>query len=619
VRKPRTFLCGGAKAEVETGHVSVPLDTTGPERNVNLRLEDVAKVMTSALNPRVLDFLELAAYIYAADSSVARDTGWLDQASTEPWGREFTFHVAVRDPIFWSDPRTIAVLTRLLKFLSDDAYNFHFHQMEHSLPVQMYLELGDLQDWPFYGVDRVLMFSGGLDSLAGAVDTAASGSPLVLVSHRPVAALSKRQQDLFTALRSGVQSNMIRIPVWVNKESGLGRDFSQRTRSFLFAALGTAVAESVQAEGLRFFENGIVSLNLPVADEVLRSRASRTTHPMSLAYLAELCSLVIGRNLAVDNPYIHLTKTEVLEQIRDHGASKLIMHTVSCAHYGIHQSSSRRHCGTCSQCIDRRVAVLASGQSDYDPQDDYVSEVFTGPRQPRYEQNMATDYVRHALELNGMADEEMAARFNLEFSQAVRHEERRGASVQAYIAMHKRHASSVDTVVKQQMTVHSAGFVDGTLCDSSLLALVAGQRHRESIWRRYAERIVHMLASGLPVACKSHPPKNEPHLQEICDGILRGQESLLIREFPYLRWSSSATKPDWSAEALSLWVELKFVRQASDIRQITEDIAADITKYGDNQRHVLFVIYDPEHLVVDEPSFASDISAHEGMIVRFIR
>jgi hypothetical protein len=232
---------------------------------------------------------------------------------------------------------------------------------------------------------------------------------------------------------------------------------------------------------------------------------------------------------------------------------------------------------------------------------------------------MATDYVRHALELDRMSEEELGIRFNLEFSQAVRNEEQRGASVQAYIAMHKRHASSVDMVVKQQMAIHSAGFVDGTLCDSSMLALIAGQRHREPIWRRYAERVVHMLPSGLPVACQTHQPKDEPHLQQICDAILRGHESSLLREFPYMRWSSSATKPDWSAEALSLWVELKYIRQRRDRRQITEDIAADITKYGDNQRHVLFIIYDPQHLEVDEQSFASDIPAHEGLIVRFIR
>lgn len=59
------------------------------------------------------------------------------------------------------------------------------------------------------------------------------------------------------------------------------------------------------------------------------------------------------------------------------------------------------------------------------------------------------------------------------------------------------------------------------------------------------------------------------------------------REFPFLRWGSTATKPDWSAEEFCLWVELKYVREKSDIPPITEAIAADITNYGDNERRVL--------------------------------
>jgi hypothetical protein len=86
-----------------------------------------------------------------------------------------------------------------------------------------------------------------------------------------------------------------------------------------------------------------------------------------------------------------------------------------------------------------------------------------------------------------------------------------------------------------------------------------------------------------------------------------------------MRWGAVATKPDWSAEDLRLWVELKYVRKKSDIRQISEDIAADITKYGDNRRRVLFVVYDPEHLITDEKAFAAPVIGREGMFLRIIR
>lgn len=162
---------------------------------------------------------------------------------------------------------------------------------------------------------------------------------------------------------------MIHIPVWINKEKNLGREHTQRTRSFLYSALGTVVAESVKAAGVRFFENGVVSLNLPVADEVLRARASRTTHPRALELFSRLYRLVTERHFVVDNPYLFKTKAEVVSTIAKRGAGHLIKYTCSCSRV-FFQSKTQWHCGACSQCIDRRIAVFAAGQEENDPKID---------------------------------------------------------------------------------------------------------------------------------------------------------------------------------------------------------------------------------------------------------
>ena len=86
-----------------------------------------------------------------------------------------------------------------------------------------------------------------------------------------------------------------------------------------------------------------------------------------------------------------------------------------------------------------------------------------------------------------------------------------------------------------------------------------------------------------------------------------------------MRWASKLTKPDWSNEKLNIWIELKYVRQKSDILQITEDIAADITKYGDNQRFTLFVIYDPSHLIVEDIEFGKTFKRYSTFLIEFIR
>lgn len=621
--EPRLFLCNGVKlpddASLREDRRVVELSTQSPIANVHIRLEDVARVFMKDLLPRFEDLLEIAAYVYTADCATRRGEEWSDDYTTEPWDRDLKFIIPVRDLVFWTREDVQNLLIEILDFLSNDKYAFEFCKLRQSQPKQCYLEFGDHEDWPFNSVERVLMFSGGLDSLAGAVETAAQGGKLVLVSHRPVATLSSRQRHLFNELRKEYPVQMIHIPVWVNKDKDLGREHTQRTRSFLYSALGMVVAESVKAAGIRFFENGIVSLNLPVADEVLRARASRTTHPKTLHLLSKLLSLVAERGFVVDNPYLFKTKADVISTIAERGAGRLIKFTCSCAHTGFFKSKNQWHCGTCSQCIDRRIAILAAGQESNDPDFDYVSDVFIGHRKDGYEQNMAVDFARHAIELHRMSDVEISTKFNREFTRAVRFQPNQREAAQRLVEMHKKHGGIVNSILQQQVQQHADKLVESGLDESSMLALVVGQQHMKPLWNRYSDRIIEILAKGLPIACKTHKPKDEPHLQEVCDGILRAYDTDLVREFPFMRWSSSLTKPDWSAEPLRLWVELKYVRKKADIRPITEAIAADITKYGDNQRHVLFVIYDPSHIVTDEQSFSEPILRRQDMLVNFIR
>jgi hypothetical protein len=238
----------------------------------------VAKVLRQDLSPRLVDFLEIASYVFSADCATPRGKRWAYDNSTEPWERDLAFVIPVRDPGFWGAPKISRLIEDVLSFLSNDTYSFRFVALPRDRVDQSYFEFGDQKAWQFYRPERVLMFSGGLDSLAGAVEMASKGEKLVLVSHRPVSTIDARQSKLFAALQAKFPDQLIRIPVWINKQESLGREPTQRTRSFLFSALGTLVAQSVQAEGVRFYENGVVSLNLPIAGEALRARASRTTH-----------------------------------------------------------------------------------------------------------------------------------------------------------------------------------------------------------------------------------------------------------------------------------------------------------------------------------------------------
>jgi hypothetical protein len=622
--RPRSILCGGIKLSSDdplcVGRQVIHLNTQGNKANVNLVLEDLAKVFVEHLTPRLEDLMEIAAYVYATDCATVRGGKWGDEDATEPWSRDFQFVVPVRDPAFWSETKVRELLEQTLGFLSDDAYKFEFKPLTSKKQKQGYFEFGANKDWPFYKPERVIMFSGGLDSLAGTVETAAKGKNLVLVSHRPVAAQSSRQTKLFSGLQSAFPAvKMIHIPVWINKDKNIGREHTQRTRSFLYSALGTVVAASIQAPGVRFFENGVVSLNLPVADEVIGARASRTTHPQALQWFGQLYSLVLGRTLELDNPFFFNTKQEVIEIIAQRGQASLIGLTCSCAHQGFFQTKTQWHCGTCSQCIDRRIAILAAGQVAHDEEDDYVCNVFTGPRKEGYHRNMAVNYARHATELHRMGPEEMIAKFNTEISRAVRCMDKKSEAAQQIVKMHERHAEAVHAVLRAQIATNASGIIDGSVQGTSMIAMVMSQQHLVSGWRSYADRIIGILSKGVPPICQKKQPENEPRLQEIMDGLLKANEIELVREYPYMTWGSSLTKPDWSDESLGLWVEAKYARKKDGLAKISDAIAADITKYGDSQRRVLFVIYDPDRLIVDEQAFCEPIRKRPTMQVHILR
>lgn len=92
---------------------------------------------------------------------------------------------------------------------------------------------------------------------------------------------------------------------------------------------------------------------------------------------------------------------------------------------------------------------------------------------------MAVDYARHGIELCRRSESELAALFNAELNRAVRYEPKRSEAAEKIISMHKRHGEVVTRVLQEKIADHAAKLVEGTIDDSSLLALVIGKKHLE--------------------------------------------------------------------------------------------------------------------------------------------
>ncbi len=476
MRQPRLVLCNGAQPPgqgFERQRI-LELDALAPQSDVHLRLENVTDAFARQLPPRFVDLLELATYVFVADCDVSRELKWTQGDSTEQWARDFHFVVPVREPEFWQRDDVSQTLVQALQFLSSDRFSFDFCSLRQHRDSRNYLEIGDEDIAPFKKAERVILFSGGLDSLAGAVEAGRRGEPLVLVSHVPVSRLKTRQAKLASRIREELNARVFHVPVWVNK-TGHDREPTQRTRTFLFASLGAAVAQALGIRGIRFYENGVVSLNLPVASEALSSRASRTTHPLALHYLQDLLRQVTEtEDFAIDNPFVFSTKHEVVLALLRGDATGLIRDSCSCSRIRFH-ARSQTHCGMCGQCIDRRIAILRAGLAECDSETDYATCVFTGERpldpEHPYDHNIAVNYLRFCRDLQHLSEDGILVRHSKELSRAARVFPDPHEATLRFIRMLKRHADSVLQVLEEQLRLHCHRLLDHTLPETSLLGM----------------------------------------------------------------------------------------------------------------------------------------------------
>lgn len=304
---PRLILCGGLTPARRSRTGDEPLALTigrGP-RDVHLRLSQFSDAMRAGLSPVAADLLELAAYVYVADQAVRRG-GTKSFDYGDRWHRDFRFRVPVRCPAVWNRPEVRDALRGLLRFLTDDGYEFEFVPARHATALDRFL-FDDLPPPAGAGFEEVALFSGGLDSLCGAVEEVLAGQRrVVLVSHRPENRVFARQQGLVAAIRSRVPSPKLapyHFAAVVNKGKVHNREFTQRSRSFLFAATAAVVARVFGLDRVRFYENGVTSLNLPVSPQMIGGRASRTTHPQTLYRFSRLFTLLFETGFVVENPF----------------------------------------------------------------------------------------------------------------------------------------------------------------------------------------------------------------------------------------------------------------------------------------------------------------------------
>ena len=585
------FLCNGESLPDDMDGVpGTALDYRPQIGNANVRLGLPDFVQSVYHLPdRFLDLLEIAAYVFAGDRLTLR--GSKNTVEYHSWARNLHYVMRVRDHAFWSRSDVQDALRAALLFMTgDQSYDFTF-QPGHSTPP------ADLFDSEVFQVEAagslsIMLFSGGLDSLAGAVQRLEETNDRVcLVSHQSSQPSIVRTQDsLVKALQGEYPGRVHHYRFRTNLRRIRAKEETQRTRSFLYGSIAFAIAHTFGRDRVFVYENGITSLNFTRRDDLLNARASRTTHPQTLGRLAQLFSIIAERPISMETPFLWKTKSDVVDVLIASGFGHLIPSSVSCSHT-FKSEINATHCGECFQCIDRRIGAYGAQAEKHDHSGLYANDIIGKTISNAESKTTVVDYLRQAgnfanwnvdyfyrqtlddlQHLNGWVpncDDEMVL-------------------VGEVWSLCSRHGNQVGQALRRMRDLHESVFAP--LAQDSLLKVVSDREFLRAPIERLVTSIENRLESALPKSFRSVRPVNEADLNDKIEGILDTWRDDLQREHPSVPFARAGVVPDFSIERGHLLIEGKYIRSKTTPSRVTEGMAADLTKYP-QEAHVLFVVY----------------------------
>lgn len=339
------------------------------DRGMNQLLERLHKLHVRPSETAV-DLMIVAASVYAADTGVSRE-----RFADDKWTRMLELEVPVKDPDLWNG--LAPKISGMLRFLTGDHWTMSFRPRPEGFEEFTRLpERLDLTDFT-----HVSLFSGGLDSLIGAIDLIASGQKPLLISHYWDGEASNAQRQLLDVLKArhadGFESIRAFIGFRKTDFDEAGSDNNQRARSFLFYSLAVVAADALSStKTVLIPENGLIALNVPMEALRLGSLSTRTAHPHFIGSMSELIK-GLGIDARLENPYRFKTKGEMVAECRDKDLlEELAPLSMSCSHPAQvrFEGAAPQHCGRCIPCLIRR-ASLEAGMPGSDTTEYYLDDL----------------------------------------------------------------------------------------------------------------------------------------------------------------------------------------------------------------------------------------------------
>lgn len=341
---------------VENGARSRRVNECVLDKDIRFDGESLQAATFTRLDDIDTDLLVVISAVRYADRKTKRRLG-------SGWPRTITLSIPVYNLDTW---RKVELhLTSLLRMLTGDAWTLEFRKRtQRNRIVQGFIP--GLSD-DFAGA-TIIPYSDGLDSLAGLARLRKEepATPALLVNAR------KGQRNNQLPRPSGTA--VIGVPFATSVRGG---ETTFRSRTFVYYSLAALAWHRNRGKRIWIGESGVGCIGPSLVPFGIEQPV-RGSHPVFTRQLSEILAVLWNRTPRFEFPHLWRTKGTVLAELKDDDAFREWRSTKSCSrnHRRQHPSAHGSHCGVCTGCLFRRLAIHAARLPD-ERVDVYFEDVMT--------------------------------------------------------------------------------------------------------------------------------------------------------------------------------------------------------------------------------------------------
>lgn len=197
-----------------------------------------------------------------------------------------------------------------------------------------------------------ILFSGGVDSISGAIKVLSENSESVLLHINSSKSIFGKVRKI---LNDEAFNGTITYCINARIKSRRRRSFFSNTRGLLFATAGYVVSKVLRGKKVVFCENGAQMLDIIMGSLAYNNAVStQNTNPRYLQAIENLLCDFEGTKFSIDCPLRNKTKSEAISEYLN---DRLLQKSWSC--YSARSRS--RMCGSCWNCFTTNMSAFAAG------------------------------------------------------------------------------------------------------------------------------------------------------------------------------------------------------------------------------------------------------------------